>query len=102
MMPMEKPWKSVFIAMSNERKRGWDKTCKCGVGAFPLLVEVAKLAEADLDRKISVRSRIGVVEELGSSPIAPMCRNIMIGSTGPGHSDATYLLLYLHMWLYEA
>ena len=53
-------------------------------GPFPLLVEVAKLVEADLDRKISVRSRIGVVEELGSSPIAPMCRNIMIGSTRPG------------------
>lgn len=27
---------------------------------------------------------MGVVEELGSSPIAPMCRNIMIGSTRPG------------------
>lgn len=27
-------------------------------GPFPLLVEVAKLVEADLDRKISVRSRM--------------------------------------------
>jgi hypothetical protein len=27
---------------------------------------------------------MGVVEELGSIPIAPMCRNIMIGSTRPG------------------
>lgn len=40
-------------------------------GPFQLLVEVAKLVEADLDRKISGRSRIGVVEELGSIPIAP-------------------------------
>ena len=27
---------------------------------------------------------MGVVEELASSPIAPLCRNIMIGSTRPG------------------
>lgn len=40
-------------------------------GPVQLLVEVAKLVEADLNRKIIGRSRIWVMEELGSIPIAP-------------------------------